>query len=131
MFKGNPQDFMVPCKHPFKYTPKIAEKAGVAIKQNALRAGYASYHLELFNNAALTAKNDGHTIAELLTTYRSITGVTKKSAQEMFSITPHTVIKYAHMNNLPEPEWSEKCWEAHPNNKNEPIEYYAQPIIAI
>jgi integrase len=105
-FREGPDDFIVPERNPFDYTGQIAKRAGVPSKNNALRSGYASYHLELFDNAALTAKNDGHTVAELLTTYRSIAGVTKKSAREMFDITPQTVIKYASAHGLPSPDWA-------------------------
>jgi hypothetical protein len=62
-FREGPDDFIVPERNPFDYTGRIAKSAGVPSKPNALRAGYASYHLELFDNAALTAKNDGHTVA--------------------------------------------------------------------
>jgi integrase len=110
-FRGTPNEPMVPWSSPYKLTRKIAKAAGVPWKQNALRAGYASYHLELFDNAALTAKNDGHTVNELETSYKSIRGVTKKAAAEIFAITPQAVLDYARRNNLPEPEWASKVFE--------------------
>lgn len=106
-FRGEPTERMVQC-NPHQYTSKIAKAAGVPWIDNALRAGYASYHLELFDNAALTAKNDGHSVTELETTYKSISGVTKKAAKEMFAITPKAVIAFAQTKKLPAPAWASK-----------------------
>ncbi len=110
-FRGAPEDYIVAQRHPFRLTKKIFGLAGVQQRPNALRAGYASYHLELFDNAALTAKNDGHTVQELETSYRSINGITKSKAQEMFNITPQSVLDYARQHNLPQPNWANKILE--------------------
>lgn len=91
---------------PHKYTAAIAEAAGVPWKSNALRAGYASYHLELFDDAALTAKNDGHSLNELETDYKSIKGVTKDEARKMFDVTPQSVLAFAVEKGLPSPDWA-------------------------
>lgn len=104
-FAAGPDELMVPC-NPHKMTVKLAADAKVPWIDNALRAGYASYHLELFDNAALTAKNDGHSVTELETDYKSISGITKKSAKEMFSITPGKVLAFAQEKNLPQPAWA-------------------------
>lgn len=108
-FRGAPDDPMVNRHSPYKLTTKIAQNAGVPWKDNALRAGYASYHLEMFDNAALTAKNDGHSVDELETSYKSISGVTKQTAQKMFEITPESVLNFAHEHNLPVPDWVGFC----------------------
>lgn len=105
-FRTNPSDFMVAASKPHSQTSRIADAAKIPWKDNALRAGYASYHLELFDNAALTAKNDGHSVTELERTYKSISGVTKQTATQMFSITPEAVIEFAKRMNLPKPLWS-------------------------
>jgi integrase len=106
--RSHPDDLIVPYRNPFQQTGKILRAAGVKSKQNALRAGFASYHLELFDNPALTAKNDGHSPNELETSYKSISGVTKKTAREMFDITPDRVIDYARAHGFPTPEWANK-----------------------
>jgi integrase len=110
-FRGAPEDYIVAERDPFRLTKKMFGLAGVERRPNALRAGYASYHLELFDNAALTAKNDGHTVQELETSYRSINGITKAKAQEMFNITPQSVLDYARQHNLPQPNWASKILE--------------------
>jgi integrase len=105
-FKGAPDENIVRFYHPHKFTAGILETAGVPSKYNALRAGFASYHYVLHKNPALTSAITGHSIDELETTYKSITGVTKAKAEEMFSITPEKVLAYAKAKNLPEPSWS-------------------------
>lgn len=105
LFKGRSHEKMVAHTHPYRVTSKVAATAGVEWKPNALRAGYASYHLELFDNAPLTSKNCGHSISMLNKTYKSIVGVSKKTASEMFAITPTSVLAYAAENNLPTPPW--------------------------
>lgn len=103
-FRGEPDEFIVDDRSPDP--GPVAAKAGLEWHHNGLRAGYASYHLELFQDAALTAKNDGHSVNELETDYMSISGVTKKTAQEMFDITPQAVLAYAKAHKLPTPEWA-------------------------
>jgi hypothetical protein len=110
-FRGDPHDRMVPLATPHAHTKRIAEAAGVPWKVNALRAGYCSYHVELFDNSALTAKNSGHSINELEVTYKSIKNVTKQSAREIFEITPQTVMAYAQEKRLPAPNWASKILE--------------------
>lgn len=104
---GAPEELMVSCD-PYRRFAEIAKRAAVPSLTNALRAGYASYHLELFDNAALTAKNDGHSVTELETTYKSISGVTKKTAAEMFAVTPAKVLAFVKTNKLPAPLWVKK-----------------------
>ncbi len=117
-FQGKAGEPMVTCPDPYRAVRAgIKPKCGLKWKHNALRAGYASYHLELFDNAALTAKNDGHTVQELENTYKSISGVTKKTAEAMFSITPQSVLEFAAKHDLPEPEWTTKVLVAQSDEK--------------
>lgn len=106
--RGNPNEPMVPVADPYDDYRNIFKAACVKSRHNAHRAGFASYHLALFQNASLTALQDGHTPSQLLTGYRSIKGVTQKSAQAVFDITPSCVLKYARDNCLPMPEWTDK-----------------------
>jgi integrase len=87
-------------------TSEIAKAAGLKWKFNALRTSFASYHLQLFKNAPLTAALDGHTVEQLERDYKTLRGVSDKTASEWFAITPWTVVKYALDNDLPAPEWA-------------------------
>lgn len=60
--------------------------AGVMWKQNALRHSYASYHLEKYGNAPITAKNCGHRVEVMETHYMQITD--KAAADRWFNIVP-------------------------------------------
>lgn len=105
LFKTESAEFISP-RRSQPLCGAIAKTAGLTWNNNALRSGYCSYHMELHDNAALTSKNSGHTITELETDYKSIEGVTKKAAQEMFAITPKAVLKFAREHNLSKPAWA-------------------------
>lgn len=101
--------FMVPVYAPHKFTHRIAKAAGLKWKKNSLRAGFVSYHAELYDNTPLTAKNSGHTIDECETTYKSIKGVTKERAEAMLNqSTPRAVLAFAIKHGLPLPEWADR-----------------------
>lgn len=70
---------------------KLANGAGVRWKQNGLRHSYASYHLELYKNAALTSKNCGHSIRMLENVYAQITNT--HTAEQWFSIRPDNLFE--------------------------------------
>ena len=65
---------------------ELHENSGVPHKMNGLRHSYASYHLEKYSNAALTAKNCGHQVSILETHYMQITD--KATACQWFNIIP-------------------------------------------
>jgi integrase len=62
-------------------------------KQNGLRHSFASYHLALHRNAALTAELAGHSPQMLQAVYKAL--VTPSAAEEWFSITPEKVRQVA------------------------------------
>jgi len=97
---------VMPFQNPYDKTGAISKAAGVPWKYNALRSSFASYHLQKFKNEALTAMLDGHSVQELNTSYKGLNGVSDKTADEWFSITPQAVIDFAAANGLPAPEWS-------------------------
>lgn len=86
-------------------TREISRLAGVPWKRNALRTSFASYHLHLFRNAALTAELDGHTVEQLNRDYKTLRGVSDTTAGAWFAVTPAAVVEYARANDLPEPAW--------------------------
>jgi len=98
---------ITPCKNAYDKTPVISKAARVPWKYNALRSSFASYHLQKFKNEALTAMLDGHSVQELNTSYKGLTGVTDRTAEEWFSITPESVIEFAAEKGLPIPSWAE------------------------
>lgn len=112
-FRRDDDTRMVGVIRAHKYTAEVAKVSGVLWKPNALRSGFCSYHVELFDNSPLTAKNSGHSINELEVTYKSIKNVTKQSAREMFGITPQTVLIYAREHKLPLPDWAPKVLEVY------------------
>jgi hypothetical protein len=57
-----------------------------------------------FRNPIKTAENDGHSIRTMRSEYLVI--VKKSGAEQMFSITPQTVVDYAAANSLPTPDWA-------------------------
>jgi integrase len=101
-FRTNDEDYLIPIRKPAEHMGNVRRAAGVPLKTNALRAGFASYHIEKFGDLESTAKNDGHTVAELKSTYMSISGVTKAAADEMFDTTPQAVLEFAKANALPD-----------------------------
>ncbi len=103
--RGAPDEHIVSDRNPFRNTKRIFAAAGVQTKPNAFRAGFASYHIELFDNIELTAKLDGHSVEQLKTSYQSISNVTKDTARAMFAITPSSVRDFAQKQNLPPPDW--------------------------
>lgn len=74
---------------------KMAELArrvtakGVAWPQNAPRHSFCSYHLALHENAALTARQAGHSETILFARYNG--EVTKKAALEYFQVLPSSI----------------------------------------
>ena len=76
------------------------EKIGVESKQNALRHSFCSYHLALHRNAAMTAEIAGNSPVMLNKHYKAL--VSKKAAEDWFSITPATVKAYAREKGLEE-----------------------------
>jgi integrase len=62
-------------------------------KQNALRHSFCSYHLAMHRNAAMTAEIAGNSPTMLNKFYKAL--VSKKDAEEWFSITPQSVKAYA------------------------------------
>lgn len=90
---------------PHLKTSAIAKAAGVPWKRNALRSSFVSYHLQKYQNEAMTAMTAGHSVSEMNASYKGLAGVNDRSAEEWFSITPEAVIKFAADNGLPEPQW--------------------------
>lgn len=95
-------------------TRAIAKAAGVRWKFNALRTSFASYHLQLFKNAPLTAALDGHTVEQLERDYKTLRGVSDNSARGWFLVTPATVVTFAEQNHLPPPEWTNRITTNNP-----------------
>jgi integrase len=75
-----------------EFKPRLKE-VGVEPKQNALRHSFCSYHLALHRNAAMTAEIAGNSPVMLNKHYKAL--VSKKAAEEWFSITPDVVKTYA------------------------------------
>mgnify|MGYP003330303369 FL=1 len=85
----NPQERI--CGGPIRARlDNTVRSAKVEWKQNALRHSYVSYHLELFGNAPMTAKNAGHDVAVLEQHYLQL--VHKSTAAEWFNIRPSSII---------------------------------------
>lgn len=63
-----------------------AKAAGFEWAANGLRHSYVSYHMELHDNAALTAKNAGHSVAVLEQNYLQLTN--KAAATKWFGVRP-------------------------------------------
>lgn len=107
-FRTQPEHFIVPIRKPAERMGAVRRDANVPKKNNALRASFASYHLEMHDDAARTALNDGHSPAVLQSVYRSLSGVTKAAATEWFNTTPEAVIKFAREHGLPQPSWADR-----------------------
>ncbi len=72
--------------HPSAATGRVAEKAGVAWKKNALRHSFCSYRLAMTDDGAKTALESGHSQHVLFRHYRAL--VSRETAEEWFSIYP-------------------------------------------
>jgi hypothetical protein len=90
----------------YERTREISRLAGVPWKRNALRTSFASYHLHLFRNAALTSELDGHTVEQLNRDYKTLRGVSDTSAAQWFAVTPARVVEYAKKHGLQAPAWA-------------------------
>jgi len=84
----SPEDLIVPLRLCDLHVERAltALNSGVTWQQNALRHSYASYHLEKYSNAPLTAKNCGHQVEVMETHYMQI--VDKTTAGKWFNIVP-------------------------------------------
>lgn len=103
---GDDTEFLVDCRHPYRWTPKIVDRTGIPWKHNALRSSFASYHLQKFKNPQLTSMLDGHSVEQLESSYKAIKGVNDKTAEAWGNITPKSVVDYCVEHGLPEPEWA-------------------------
>jgi integrase len=72
-------------------------------KRNALRASYASYHVQKYKNAPQSALNCGHS---LKVQQRYLSLVYEEFSDEWFSITPDKVLEFCKTEGLPEPKWA-------------------------
>ena len=77
---------IVAYERPAAATERVAMRAGVKWKKNALRHSFASYRLAATNDGAKTALECGHTQNILFRHYRAL--VSKEQAQAWFSIFP-------------------------------------------
>jgi integrase len=73
-------------RNPTAAMAKIAARAGVAWKLNALRHSFCSYRLSMTNDGAKTALESGHDQSILFRHYHAL--VSTEAAQEWFSIYP-------------------------------------------
>lgn len=65
---------------------KLVKGSGVEWTHNATRHSFCSYHLAMWDNAALTALQAGHTETQLFRHYRAV--VTKEAAQAFWNVRP-------------------------------------------
>lgn len=65
---------------------KVAAKAGIEWRRNALRHSFCSYRLSVTNDSAKTAMESGHSQHILFRHYRAL--VSREAAEEWFSIYP-------------------------------------------
>ena len=73
-------------RHPTAATGRVAARAGVTWKKNALRHSFCSYRLSVTDDGAKTALESGHSQNVLFRHYRAL--VSREAAEEWFSIYP-------------------------------------------
>jgi integrase len=82
---------VVPYSNVHRSLAPFVNRAKAKWPHNGLRHSFASYDLALHRNAHATAETCGHSVAMLQTNYKQL--VTRKEAQEWFSILPPGVIR--------------------------------------
>lgn len=108
LFRGVPEDKICPFFNHDRYFRDALRAAEMENRANGMRSSYASFHLELYGSSARTAKNCGHSVTELETTYLHIQGVNQQLAKAWFSVTPAAVLAFARQEGIPLPGWSNR-----------------------